>query len=108
MNVIYIHGLGESYPDFTIEGSILTLEDELYDLLALQKDEQAIINIMKEDRFIANIIIPPAVYEEIESDEVDDEDNPIYKRIRKPLEIESVDLNLWKLELKTIKESEEL
>lgn len=107
MNVIYINGSSENYPTYTLVGSVLEVEGKEYDLLALQEDEQAIINIMEDDRFLANIMIPPANYEEIKSDEVDDDDKPIYKRIKKSLDLESVTLNLWKKEIKQI-ESEEI
>ena len=107
MNVIYINGSSENYPTYTLVGSVLEVEGKEYDLLALQEDEQAIINIMEDDRFLANIMIPPANYEEIKSDEIDDDDKPIYKRIKKSLDLESVTLNLWKKEIKQ-NESEEI
>lgn len=107
MEIIYMNGSSENYPSFILEGSVLEVEDKKYDLLALQEDEQAIINIIEDDMFIANIIIPPAKYEEILSDEVDEDDRPIYKKIKKSLDLESVALNLWKKEIKQI-ESEEL
>lgn len=106
MNVIYINGSSENYPTYTLVGSVLEVEGKEYDLLALQEDEQAIINIMEDDRFLANIMIPPANYEEIKSDEVDDDDKPIYKRIKKSLDLESVTLNLWKKEIKQIEREE--
>ena len=107
MKIIYINGSSNNYPSFNLEGVVLEIEGKEYDLLALQEDEQAVINILEDDRFLANIIIPPAQYEEIESDEIDDEDRPVYKRIKKSLDLESVTLNLWKKEIKQI-ESEEL
>ncbi len=58
--------------------------------------------------FIANIIIPPAKYEEIETSEMDDEERPIYKKIKNPLDLESVTLNLWKKEIKIKNESEKI
>lgn len=107
MEIIYINGSSNNYPSFNLEGVVLEIEGKEYDLVALQEDEQAVINILEDDRFLANIIIPPAQYEEIESDEIDDEDRPVYKRIKKSLDLESVTLNLWKKEIKQI-ESEEL
>ena len=100
MEVIYINGSFKNYPSYSLEGSILEIEGREYDLLALQEDEQSIINVMENDRFVANIMIPPAKYEEIETDEVDDEDRPVYKKIKKSLDLESVTLNLWKKEIK--------
>ena len=107
MEIIYINGSSNNYLSFNLEGVVLEIEGKEYDLVALQEDEQAVINILEDDRFLANIIIPPAQYEEIESDEIDDEDRPVYKRIKKSLDLESVTLNLWKKEIKQI-ESEEL
>lgn len=108
MNVIYIHGEDEQYANFVLDGSVLTIDSLQYNLVSLQKDEQSIINVIEDDMFIANIIIPPAKYEEIETSELDNEKRPIYKKIKNPLDLESVTLNLWKKEIEIKKESEEL
>lgn len=105
MNVIYMNDDGE-FPSYSLNGAILEINEKNYDLVSLQADEQSIIDVIKDDRFVANIIIPPAKYEEIESDEEDEEGNKIVKRIKKPLDVESVTLNLWKFEKEIIKEEE--
>lgn len=106
MNVVHMNNNGE-FPSFSLNGAILEINEQSYDLVSFQADEQNIIDVIKDDRFVANIIIPPAKYEEIESDEEDEEGNKIVKRIKKPLDVESVTLNLWKIE-KEIKKEEEL
>ncbi len=108
MNVIYIHGEDEQYANFVLDDSVLTIDGLQYNLVSLQKDEQSIINVIEDDMFIANIIIPPAKYEEIETSELDDEERPIYKKIKNPLDLESVTLNLWKKEIKIKNESEKI
>ena len=107
MNIVFMHGKDETYPIVSLDGSILIIENNEYDLVSLQKDEQEIINVMEDDRFIANIIIPPSKYEEIETDETDENERPIYKRIKNSLDLESITLNVWKKEIKLEKESEE-
>lgn len=103
MNKVFMNKDGE-FAEYTLNGAILEINETKYDLVSLQKDEQKIIDVVKDGRFIANIIIPPAVYEEIETDEEDDQGNKIVKRIKKSLDIESVTLNLWKIQKEINKE----
>jgi hypothetical protein len=83
------------YAEYSLNETVLTLDGVDYDLVALQEDEQNIIDVKVDDRFIANIIIPPAKYKEIDSGNVDDNNETIYKKVKVPLDIESVKLNLW-------------
>ena len=51
-----------------------------------------------ENAELATRIVP--LGQEIETSEMDDEERPIYKKIKNPLDLESVTLNLWKKEIK--------
>lgn len=83
------------YVDYLLIGSVLSIDGDDYDLEQLQEDDQKIIDIKKNDRFIANIIIPPAKYKEVDSGSVDENSEAIYENIKIPLDTESVKLNLW-------------
>ena len=50
------------YYEYTVSGNVLTIAGSDYDLDALQTDSQRTIDIMSDDMFVANIIIPQAVY----------------------------------------------
>ena len=94
------------YITYSLNGAVLTLDGVEYNLEALQKDEQNIIDVKVDDRFVANIIIPPAKYEEVDSGNVDDNNEAIYEKVKLPLDVEAVKLNLWAI--KTDKNKNEL
>ena len=105
MNVIYMNDSG-NFPQYSLDGAILNIHGTGHDLVSLQENEQKIVDVLDDGRFVANIIIPPAKYEEIETEEVDEQGNNITKRLKKPLDVESVTLNLWKLEKQEIQKEE--
>ena len=72
----------------TVSGNILTIAGSDYDLDALQTDSQRTIDIMADDMFVANIIIPPAVYKPVT---VDDEEQMALQ----PVEMGRVTVILW-------------
>lgn len=86
------------YIAYSLSGTVLTLDGVEYDLEALQEDEQNIVDVKVDDRFVANIIIPPAKYEEVDSGNVDDNNEAIYEKVKMPLDIEAVKLNLWAIQ----------
>jgi len=83
------------YVAYSLSGTVLTLDSVEYNLEALQEDEQNIMDVKVDDRFVANIIIPPAKYEEVDSGNVDDNNETIYEKVKLPLDVEAVKLNLW-------------
>jgi hypothetical protein len=92
------------YVKWNLEGTKLIVEDIEIDLEEEQKDSQVIIDICGENgelivglgnMYVASIIIPPAKYELVEIDELDENGNPIYSMNKIPLDLESVELVLW-------------
>lgn len=86
------------YAEYSLDGVILKVDAMEYDLENLQQDEQNIIDIKADDRFIANIIIPPAQYKEIDSGDIDDNGEVVYERVKAALDTEAVKLNLWAIQ----------
>lgn len=74
-------------------------------LTKMQKDVENVIDIcLNNDSqlttglgkwYIANIILPPKEYEYKDTGVKDDDDNIVYERAAKPLDMEKVDLILW-------------
>ena len=86
------------YIAYSLNGTVLVIDDKEYDLEKLQKDEQNIIDVKVDDRFVANIIIPPAQYDEVDSGETDDGGDIVYNRVKVALDTEAVKLNLWAIQ----------
>ncbi len=80
-------GTGPHY-ECTASGNVLTIAGSDYDLDVLQTDSQRTIDMVTDDMFIANIIIPPAVYKPVT---VDDEE----KMALQPVEMGRVTIILW-------------
>lgn len=101
------------YAEVALDGTKLIIEDIEIDLEEEQKDSQTIIDICREngeliiglgDAYVVSIIIPPAKYELVETDELDDAGNPVCSVNKIPLDLESVELILWQYQ----KEEEEV
>jgi len=86
------------YVEYSLDGAVLNVNGTAYDLESLQEDEQNIIDIKDDDRFVANIIVPPAQYREIDSGNTDDNGEVVYERVRVALDTEAVKLNLWAIQ----------
>lgn len=86
------------YITYSLNGTVLVIDDKEYDLERLQNDEQNIIDVKVDDRFVANIIIPPAQYNEVASGETDDGGDILYSRVKVALDTEAVKLNLWAIQ----------
>lgn len=84
------HGNFEAY---STDGTILVIGDRIMDIDELQKEEQVIIDIMEDGRFVANVIIPPAVYEETKTQTADGE--PFIPPVKVPVDMDAVQLILW-------------
>lgn len=84
------HGRFEAY---SVDGSTLSVGDRILDIEGLQKDEQVTIDILEDGRFVANVIIPPAVYEETQIQTADGE--PFIPPVKVPVDMDAVQLILW-------------
>lgn len=84
------------YPDVDRSGTTLTIDGQSFDLAAMQQDSERIENIRDErGRFLANIIIPPRSYEEVDTGETDEDGMAIYELQAQPLNVARVRLVLW-------------
>ena len=84
------------YPDVGLSGTTLTIDGQSFDLAAMQQDSERIENIRDgRGRFLANMIIPPKVYEEVDTGEADEDGRPIYEIQAQPLNVARVRLVLW-------------
>lgn len=85
---------------YLLEGSVLQIGERVMDIDALQKEEQVIIDILEDGRFVANIIIPPSVYEEIQEPAVEGE--PSIPLVKVPVDMDAVKLILWDKPILTV------
>jgi hypothetical protein len=108
----------ESFSDYSIDGTILTLAGVTIDLALEEGDQQIIIQfgscqgkvhrgLMPRCKHVADVVIPPRKYQTVEVDGPpqgmthsgtgDDEELPAThtERVPAPLDVESVVLNLW-------------
>ena len=84
------------YPEVSTSGVTLYIDDQAFDLATMQQNSERIENVRDHrGRFLANIIIPPKVYEEVDTGETDKEGNAIYELQAQPLNMEQVRLVLW-------------
>jgi len=91
------HKQSSPYPEVIKDGSALTIEGVQYDLASMQQDSERIENIKdKSGRFLANIILPPKTYKEVDTGETDGDGNPVYELQAQPLDMARVRLVLWK------------
>jgi hypothetical protein len=108
----------ESFADFNLDGTILTIADVTIDLAIEESDQQAIIQfgcckgkvhrgLMPCCEHVADVIIPPREYQTVEVDGPpqgttsvrEGEELPAThtETVPVPLDTESVTLNLWPL-----------
>ena len=84
------------YYDYDMKENVITINGKEFDLDKLREDTEKEINIYDEDKnFVANIIIPPNEYEFVDTGKKDENGDPIYEKILKPLNLEKVRLVLW-------------
>lgn len=88
---------GGEFPQYSITGNILSIDGQTYDLSQLQEEEQNIIEIKDDDRFLAVIIIPPATHiiEEAEPEEGVAIEGTVINISKVPLDMRAVQLILW-------------
>ncbi|MFH0710128.1 MAG: hypothetical protein V2A75_07980 [Pseudomonadota bacterium] len=89
-----------NFEDYLLEGSVLKIGKQIMDIDELQKEEQVIIDIIEDGRFVANIIIPPAVYEEIQEPTVEGE--PSIPPVKVLIDMDAVKLILWDKPILTV------
>ncbi len=92
-----------NFEEYSIDGTILRLGDKEMDIDALQKEGQEIIDIMEDGRFVANVIIPPAKYEEVEVAESTVEGELSTQAVRISVDMNTVKLILWDRPILTTK-----
>lgn len=85
---------------YLLEGSVLQIGERVMDIDALQKEEQEIIDILEDGRFVANVIIPPAVYEASDAQTADGD--PLPPPVKFPVDMDAVKLILWDKPILTI------
>ncbi|KAA0257233.1 hypothetical protein FHQ18_11755 [Deferribacter autotrophicus] len=89
------------YCDFNLDGNVLTIDGQLFNLDELRKDTENEINIFDDaGNFLANIIIPPNEYDLIDTGKTDENGAPIYEKVLKPLNIEKVRIVIWQKHIK--------
>ena len=90
-----IHRMGDGpYPDWSIDGALLVIAGDTFDLEALSGDSQKTIDVVNDGRFVANIILPAR---EIMAPETEDEEPQL-----SPLAIAKVKINLWTIKEPTL------
>lgn len=91
------------YNEFTLEDNVLTINCRDFDLDELRADSEVVIDVIDENNYVANIIIPPNEYETVQ-DGLDENGNPKYIMLLKPLNLDKVKLILWSKNKQTIEE----
>lgn len=84
-----------AYVDYSLAGTVLTIDGEAYDLAALQQDSQVIKDVRRGVAFAASIEIPPKKYKQV--DTVGDGAEHEVLLEAEALDVEAVTLNLWPL-----------
>jgi hypothetical protein len=89
-----------NFEEYSVDGVTLHLGERVMDLDTLQKDDQVIIDIMQDGRFVANVIIPPAMYEASDAQTADGD--PLPPPVKFPVDMDAVKLILWDKPILTI------
>lgn len=92
------------YAEYSIDGTVLSIGDLEIDLNQRQEDSQVIIDITYDGEnfveglskmYAINIMLPPREYEQIETNQTDENGNPIIEARPLPLDMDKVVLKLW-------------
>jgi hypothetical protein len=94
MNVEKKSGNG-LYPDVVLDGSVLTISDQIVDLDQVRKDSENIVDLFNGPAYLANIIIPPNNYEMVDTGQTDEQGNAIYDKQLQPLNTDKLKLVIW-------------
>ena len=104
-------GKGE-YAGYSLKDGILSVGGEEINLAEKQEDSQVILDIRKDDAFVATVEIPPKRYRQVEAVSEGNGENSLDRTIiheAEELDEEAVTLILWPIvkdEMKTIMEEE--
>jgi hypothetical protein len=100
----------ESFSDYSLAGTVLTIGGIAVDLAAEQGDQEVVITfsehggmihrgMMPASAYIADVIIPPRKYDQVESDgeggEADEVPESETENVPAALDLDSVVLRLW-------------
>ncbi len=94
--------------EFSVSGTVLTIQGISIDLAARQQDVQTIVDVsLGSDLataaegvgawYVATIVIPPREYQFVDCGQKDDQGNPIMVPQALPLDMSKVELRLWAL-----------
>jgi hypothetical protein len=94
--------------DYSINGTVLKVQEVAIDLAARQRDVQNVVDVsLGSDLtsaaegvgawYIATIIVPPLEYDLVDSGKTDENGNPIMVPQAMPLDMSKVELRLWAL-----------
>lgn len=81
------------YAAYEVDGTVLTIDGEAYDLADLQQDSQVIKDIRRGEAFAATIEIPPKKYKQVEGLAESGETEILLEA--EPLDMEAVVITLW-------------
>ena len=85
---------GGDYAPYEVEGTVLTIEGEAYDLADMQQDSQVIKDIRRGEAFAATIEIPPKKYKQVEGALAESGETEILLEAEQ-LDMEAVVITLW-------------
>ena len=89
------HGAGDSYPEYSEDGTVISVGGETFDAEELQSSGVTVKNIFRGSDFIANLFIPSPRFR-VETAE-DEEGEIMYIRKKEPVDMQAVKLVLWEL-----------
>jgi hypothetical protein len=82
------------YPEFVIDGSVLSVGSSTFDLEELQAQGVSVKDVFKGSNYLANIFIPsPRFYHE---EIVGEDEETEYRKVKEPVNMNAVKLVLWK------------
>jgi len=86
----------------SLEVDLVTAQQDTEQVVDVSLDGERKIRIGVEKWYVANVIIPPQKTHLVESDEVDENENPQFMQEILPLNVDEVSLVLWALPAFTV------
>jgi len=87
-------GEGE-YPAVAESGNELLIGEYSVNLDNKRRDSENIVDIKENQTFIANLVIPPNTYTEVDSGEVDEDGSTIINKVLDPINKGRIKVILW-------------
>lgn len=87
------------FASVSVDGAVVTIGAKVYDVAALQKEEEVIIEIKEDGSFVACLILPCALFDEVEGEEDAMGEISMVRVMRAP-DMDRVRVVLWALEEK--------